>query len=145
MTIVYDLVPFERCGPIVRGLAFDRAGGVIGMRVSPFRKSSFAAHEALDAEGRMHLFFSGEGRCKGVEIFAGSGIGLSFRGSELPHTDAMRLTRVLEELGQPWRRDTYGIHAEGLGLATFHPDFDWEAGARSIDAIYVSLDPAFVP
>ncbi len=141
----FDLDPYERCGPLTRGLPFGRVGAVLNRTVTPFRKAPTSAHDALDASGAMHVFFDADGGCNGVEFFAGRGLSVTCAGIGLMVADAASLIDALVRLGQHWDVDTYGVRAPMLGIATFSPDFDWDRGARGIDALYVSLDPDFVP
>jgi hypothetical protein len=145
MIPVLDLDPYERCGPLKGGLRFLEARAAVGQAARPFRKSPLADHDALDVSGRMHIFFDADGGCTGVEVFAASGLSVTRAGRELLTADGPSFVETLVTLGQHWEIDTYGIKAPMLGLATFHPDFDWDRGARGIDALYVSLDPGFVP
>ena len=146
MTLTLELDPFNRCGPLTSGLPFSEVPSALEMKVERFRKTPLSAYETLDAgPGKLHVSFDAMGGCSGVEVFPDSGLSLTFGGQDLLLADATVFVDVLIRLGQHWEVDDYGIHAPMLGIASFHHDFDWDSGARGIDAVFVSLDPDFVP
>jgi len=142
----FELEPYRRCGPYDRSLSFAEARDRLGDRAEPFRKSPDSTFETLSVrDGHYHLFFDDEGSCDGIEVFLPDGVQITYRGVNLLLAETGWLSSALDSLGLGWELDTYGLRCRRLGIATFHPDFDVDAGHGPIDAVYASFDPSFVP
>ncbi len=144
--MILELLPFRRCGPLVRGMPRAMAAAGLDLPVEPFRKSPLSGSDALSVDGgRLHLHFDDAGGLEGVEAFVGQDVEIAFGGDNLLRGDSAGLIAALDRAGQTWRVGSYGISCPDLGIAAFHPEFDWAAGDLRIDAFYASLDPGFVP
>lgn len=146
----YDLKPFESLGAIRRGHAFADVQALFPGRTESFKRNQFSPHKSLIVGATTFIVnFSKDGIVRGVELFAEKGIDLRLSDMPLMAGTNRELRQSLEALGEAVEASDYGIRCPLLGLSTYHPNFgsdDYpEPELCPIDAIHVSLDPAYIP
>lgn len=129
--------PFQSCGPISR----DDEYADISKRFSDhqsFMKNSFSNFLTSSIfGGNLHVFYSSEGKCVGVEAFPPMNV--SWDGFIILPGCLIRAKEFFERRLMKVDTSDYGLEIVCLGLSIYSYDFE-ESLNCNIDSLYISFD-----